>query len=162
MKIQFQISPEEYINAGLLNGEIRGITKKVHLLIEAFLLAAGLLFVFLENYIVAAGMVGAVIGANLLPYLLRRFYLPWYLRRHYWKYPIMQKSQSLSVLENGVEFESESGRGVIGWAEIHHWREGKELLLIYPAPRIYYLVPQGVSQSINLRQVLSERVGDEC
>lgn len=161
MTTQYQISPEEYVKAGLLNGEIRGTAKIVHYLIEALLIVASLGFAYLEQYIVASGLIGAVIGVYLIPFLFRKFYTPWYLKRHYRKYPAVQRPMSILVTESGVKFTSNSGEGTVSWKDIYKWREGKELLLIYPAPRIYYMVPKRVSSVGDLCEMLKNKVGKE-
>ncbi|WP_027709752.1 YcxB family protein [Zooshikella ganghwensis] len=160
MKSQYRISSEEYIKAGLLNGEMSSKSKKVHMVIDVSFVVVGLVFIYLGNNVLAVGFIGAAIGGNLLPFIIRRFYTPWYLKRHFHKYPAIQKPISISVLENGVKFESESGEGTIMWNEIHHWREGKDMVLIYLAPKIYYVVPKRVPEVDSLCVMLCSKVGN--
>jgi hypothetical protein len=159
MTSKYQITPEEYVKAGLLNGEIRGKAKIIHIGIELLLVAAGLVFLYLEEYIFASGLIGAVIGGYLIPFLFRKCYTPWYLKKHYCKYPAMQKPMSIFVMEDGVKFKNDAGEGTVAWSEIHKWREGKEMVLIYPAPKIYYMVPKRVSEIGDLCENLQSRVG---
>lgn len=160
MENQYQITVDEYVQAGLLNGELSRKTKQIHWAIEAGLLALGAVFFYLNSVALAFGMIGAVLGANLLPYLLRKLFVPWSLRRHYKNYLAIQKPTTISVLDQGVKFASPSGEGTILWGELHHWRENAELILLYPAPRIYYMVPKRVAESISLVENLKRHVGD--
>lgn len=118
-------------------------------------------FAYFGEYTVASGLIGAVIGVYLILFLFRKFYTPWYLKKHYRKYPAIQRPMSLSVTDAGVKFMSDSGEGTVAWRDIYKWREGKDLLLIYPAPRIYYMVPKRVDSVGDLCEILKSKVGKE-
>lgn len=159
MNIEFQITRDEYVSAGLLNGEVRGRVRILHRLIDAVLIVAALVLLHFGAYVISAGLIGAAIGANLIPYLFRFLFVPWYLKRHYRKYPLIHKPLSISVVDEGIKFKSSGGEGLVLWHEIHKWREGKDMVLVYPAPRIYYLIPKRAAELTPLLEALSTNVG---
>ena len=164
MTEEFQITSDDYVSAGLLNGEMTSRAKYIHYAIDASLVALGIAALYFEKYIWACGLIGAAIGGNLLPFVLRNLYSPWYLRHHYDKYKAVKKPISISILDEGVKFTSESGEGLLNWQEIHHWREGSSMILIYLAPRIYHMVPKRIAEVgfplRELKEKLIEHVGN--
>lgn len=113
MSIEYKITSDEYVSAGLTNGEIRGKAKLIHRTIEVALIFAAALFVYYEQYVFAGGMIGAVLGANLFPYLFRKTYVPWYLKRHYLKYPGIQEPVLFSVSDDGIRFVTDNGNSLV-------------------------------------------------
>jgi len=144
MEVTFQITLDDYISASLLSGEMTKRSRYIHYIIDILLIILGISSLYYGKYIWAGSFIGAAIGGNLLPYGLRKFFSPWYLRRHYNKYKVMKKPLSISLLTEGIQFKSESGEGFLKWQEIHHWREGPSMILIYLAPRIYYIIPKKI------------------
>jgi hypothetical protein len=144
MPVQFTITAEDYIAAGLLNGEMTRTAKRIHYAIDAVLVISGVVALYYGKGIWAGGLIGAAIGGNLLPFILRKYVAPWRLRAHYAKYRQMRKPLTIAVANDGIKFESEDGVGVLKWPDIHHWRENDLLILIYLAPKIYHLVPKRI------------------
>ena len=163
MEAEFQITRDDYVAAGLLNGEMTRKAKYIHYSIDAVLIVLGIAALYVDRYILAGGLIGAAIGGNLLPYALRGLYVPWYLKKHYEKYKVVKKPVSISLHDDGLKFATSSGEGSLKWSEIHHWRENDLLILIYLAPKIYHMIPKRVESSDfpvdRLRDRLFEHVG---
>jgi len=163
MEAEFQISREDYVSAGLLNGEMSRKAKYIHYAIDTLLIFLGVVALYVDKVIWAGGLIGAAIGGNLLPYALRGLYVPWYLKRHYEKYTVVKKPILIFLLDDGVKFTSSSGAGFLKWSEIHHWRENDSLILIYLAPGMYHIIPKRIEElhfPINgLKESLVEHVG---
>ena len=165
MPNQFIISVEEYIASALLNGEMTQKGKRIHLAIDISLLILGVVTLFYGRYVIACASIGAVIGGNLFPFLLRKIYVPWMLKKHYEKYSNIKKPISASVENEGIKFESTDGaNNVLKWLDIYSWRENNFLLLIYLAPNIYNIVPKRIETEgfplQELRQRLLDNVGN--
>lgn len=155
MSTEFQITVDDYIAAGLLNGEMTPKSKIIHLVIDIVLVVSGIAAFYIDQPIWASGFIGAAIGANLLPFILRRIVIPWRLKKHYGKYNKMRKPMTVSMNgDEGIKFESEDGTGLLNWKDIHHWRENNEYLLIYLAPKIYHLLPKRIAENGFLLQDL--------
>ena len=163
MEAEFQITKEDYVSAGLLNGEMNRKAKYIHYAIDAVFVILGFAMLYLGKMIWAGGFIGAAIGGNLLPYALRSLYVPWYLKRHYDKYKVVKKPVSISINDEGIKFSTSDGEGLLKWDEVHHWRENDSLILIYLAPKIYHMVPKRIEDMAfpvwQLKEKLLEHVG---
>lgn len=163
METEFQITQDDYVAAGILNGEMTHKSKYIHYAIDVVLLVLGVIAIYTDNILWAGGLIGAAIGGNLLPYVLRCFYVPWYLKRHYQKYKAIRNPVCILLLDEGVKFSSSSGEGLLKWEEMHHWRENSSFILIYLAPKIYHMIPKRIEKSgfsiSKLREGLIENVG---
>jgi len=163
MESEFQITQDDYVAAGLLNGEMTRKSKIIHYTIDAVLVLLGIAAFYADKIIWASGLVGAAIGGNLFPYALRGLYAPWYLKRHYQKYKVVKKPISILLLDMGVKFTTSNGEGLLKWEEMHHWRENSSLILIYLAPKIYHMIPKRIEKSgfsiAKLKEGLIENVG---
>jgi len=56
---------------------------------------------------------------------------------------------SFSLEQEGIHFESQYATGIIPWDHIHHWREGKNHFLLYPADVISHLLPKRFFSTLN-------------
>jgi len=160
MATEYRISVDDYIQAGLLNGEMTARSKRIHLYIDIALVVLGALAFYFEQGIIGGALIGAAVGGNLLPYILRNYVSPWLLKRHYDKYPQMKKPVEITLDELGIRMESEDGSGILKWQDINRWRENKLLILVYLAPKIYHLIPKRIVNDGFPLQKLEEKLLD--
>ena len=62
MEAEFQITRDDYVAAGLLNGEMTRKAKYIHYSIDAVLIVLGIAALYVDRYILAGGLIGAAIG----------------------------------------------------------------------------------------------------
>jgi hypothetical protein len=160
MSTEYTLTEREYVSAALLNGEIRGKSRIIHRVLDSALIICALILISLQEYVLAIAVFCAFVFANVLPFLLQRLLVPWQLKRHYQKYPSIQKPVSCAVSTSGIDFKSENSEGCIPWPEIHKWRSGRGLVLVYPAPKLYYAIPMEVAEKERLVPALAENVGN--
>lgn len=163
MPIKFHITPEDYVSAGLLNVEMTKRSKIIHYIIDSIFIILGLIAWYFERHIIVGWLIGAVIVGNLLPFLLRKFFVPWQLKRHYKKYSKIKKPFAIILNNDSIKFESEDELGILEWNDIYKWRENSKYILIYLAPQIYHLVPKRIIEDgfpLNeLEEALTKNVG---
>ena len=85
------------------------------------------------------GMSGVVGGGVCL--LLQFVVSPWLARRQYRRYPAARGEQTVTLTDEGVRLEGQGGVSDLRWDLVYQWRSNGEFVLIYPAPRLYHLVP---------------------
>ena len=106
--------------------------------------------------------VGLYVSAIFLIALFTLF-LPWRHRRIFREYKALSEPFTMVVSEDGLNFESEQGSGLVPWSHIVKWRFNKSLVLLYPARNVYYLVPRhcfaAQSEFEEFTRRVRERVG---
>jgi hypothetical protein len=69
-------------------------------------------------------------------------WLPYQARRAFGQ----QKAASLpfqaTVSEEGLRLENQLGTGLLPWAHVYKWREGRDLFLVYFSGALYYVIPK--------------------
>lgn len=70
----------------------------------------------------------------------------------------------IALLDEGIYITSSSGSGKVVWTNIYQWRQNARYVLIYPMPRLYYIVPKSIaSQGLDialLTEKLTRHVGN--
>ena len=55
------------------------------------------------------------------------------------------------------------GKSDVKWDYLLKWRENRDIIIAYLAPRLYYLIPERVSEMgfdiVNFKQLLREKLG---
>lgn len=76
----------------------------------------------------------------------------------------MSEPMKIEASEQGLEFDSSTGQGLLPWGHIHKWRSNDKLLLVYPAGNIFHPIPRHFFDSTGeyegLIALLEERAGD--
>lgn len=142
MQARYRLSEQDYVNAGRLYARLTP---------RLWLVVAGGLAVLLATMLwgtprARAAAVGGLAGGLLVAALIRWVVNPWLLRRHYRQYKAIQQEQVLTLLDSGLHIASPDGEVRVGWDKILKWRCGADHVLIYPMPRLYYVVPTAVAQ----------------
>jgi hypothetical protein len=63
--------------------------------------------------------------------------------------------------DGGIVFRSQRGESTIKWEGLEKWRESKRSFLLYPQPRLFFVVPKrvlAIDQAAALRELLRSRV----
>lgn len=140
MKAHYKISQEDYVNAGNLYGKLTKNQSIICALIAAACVAA---IFFGPNYIKGA-VIGGLVAGLLVFVILKYLINPFYGRRHYQQYKAIQDEFTIEAIEDGIFMQSPSGSGKVVWGSVHKWRHNDTYILIYPMPRLYYIVPKSL------------------
>jgi hypothetical protein len=163
MPTTYTISEHDYVQCAQINSIPRKTTRRVHLIIEVLLVIAGVTWLALGNIALGCGLIGAAIGANLFPWILKTTLAPYLLKRHYKKYKKMQEPIRVEFMDEGLGYNSEAGNSTLKWSAIEAWREHGQYLLIYLAPNVYYSLPLRIGAEgfplDRLQQALQTHIG---
>ena len=69
------------------------------------------------------------------------FYIPWRAKETYRQYKALSEPVSMEIRSDGLYFKRQNGEGLVPWSHIVKWRNNKELLLLYPANNVFYMIP---------------------
>ena len=122
-----------------------------------------LAIIFLVNDHMRPSLIGGLLGGVALVVILRFIVIPMQGRRQYRKYKAIQGEFAIELEDEGLQMTFANGYSLVRWDQTLKWREDEQFILIFPMPRIYYVVPKHVaSQGFNvelLRQKLTSHVG---
>jgi YcxB-like protein len=142
MTAKYRISEDDYVNAMKLYGKLTPLGAMV-------LAGMALLLVMIEvlgpralQGVAAGGLAGGIIVALVGWYVIS----PIVGRRQYRKYKAIQEEFTVELFEDGIHIQTGESYSKIKWANIQKWRHNNDYILIYPMPRIYYVVPKSVSR----------------
>ena len=157
----YKISEQDYVRAMTLFSEI---TPKVASIYGVVILVLGLTAIFGSGAI-KGGAIGGLIGGGVVVILGRLIVNPILARRHYRKYKAIHDPINIKLKDDGIEFSTPDGGGLVRWEKILKWRQNEEYVLVYPMPRLYYIIPKSISKSgfeiPLLIGALREKVGNE-
>lgn len=141
MEARFRISEQDYVNAMRLYGKLT--PRQVAAFTVAALALAAL--ALLGSPAWRGGAIGGLIGGVLVGSIGRFVVSPLLARRHYRRYKAMHEEFVVELADDGVRFASPSGDGKITWDKVYKWRQNHGLVLIYPMPRLFHIVPKAVA-----------------
>ena len=93
--------------------------------------------------IAALALIGGVAGGLLFHFVV----YPFFAKRHYRKYKLIQEPFTIQLKDDGVLIQSDDNRGLIKWEHMHKWRQNDRYVLIYPMPKLFYIVPKTVGET---------------
>ena len=161
MVTEYNISEVDYVRAMKLFSKI---TPKIAAIYVAAIAALGAAAVFAPP-VVKGGAIGGLIGGAMVIILGQHIVNPFLARRHYRKYKAIQEPIHIQLKDDGVEFSTADGKGLLRWEKILKWRQNEDYVLIYPMPRLYHIVPKTIKESgfdlLALTKMLEARVGNE-
>lgn len=141
MKAEYTISEDDYVRAMKLFSRF---TPKGGLILGLIFLVLILAAAFAPQP-VKSGAIGGLIGGGVTLVLVRYLLSPILARRHYRKYKSIQLPINIELKDEGIEFSSADGGGVVRWQTIFKWRHDEHYLLVYPMPRLYYIIPRTIA-----------------
>jgi hypothetical protein len=150
----------DYVNSNRLAAVA---TKKQLLWLTAGGVLLFLLGLFGEGSIRGAGIFGLICG--ILGYILTLYVItPWNAKRHYRNYKSIQEPLKIEMVDSGFKITADSGQSNVKWGNLLRWRKNGKYILIYFAPKIYYLIPKRLEESgldiKNLKKSLQEKLGN--
>jgi hypothetical protein len=140
MSTKYRISEQDYVDASKLFGKLT--------LRQTVICMLGIL-ILLTFALFATGTIKYAIIAGVCIWLVifiggRHLISPMMVRSQYKKYKAIHDEFEISLLEDSVFIASSSGSGKILWNTINKWREDENYVLIYPMPRLYYIIPKSL------------------
>lgn len=96
-------------------------------------LAAFMVLVFAFSWILLACVAYFVLYFGI--------FIPWRAKKLYREYTAIQEPVTVNVSDEGLEFISERGQGVLPWIDIRKTKSNKTLILIYPNSSIFHVIP---------------------
>ncbi len=142
----------------------------VHLRPRPGLKAAGILVLILVAITFAWELahptrwnVYTLILVGVLAYLAWLFFvfLPSCATRSYNQNKFLKHATTLRIDESGIHAESDLGNSTVPWDHLHKWKEGRNLILLYPMDSMYFVFPRRVFPGASweeFRQLAAARV----
>jgi hypothetical protein len=154
MSCSYKLTEPEVVNAMQLNG--RGSNKT---LVALVIVGVALVLVGIFSEFKALGFGGAVGG--LIGYFAVLFLLiPFNAKKQYRQHRALRNEITMLLLEQGISFKSESGESKLQWSDIHKWRYGKGIYLLYITSNMFHMVPSRVlSNESEFSKLLGEHIG---
>jgi YcxB-like protein len=141
MSAKYRVSEDDYVNASALFGKITWTSTVTLLGLALLLLGSAVWGPPSMRGIGISGIIGGCVFLVLGRYILS----PWIARRHYRNYKAMQEEFTIEFLHDGVRLSTADSVGHVKWTSILKWRHNDAYILIYPMPRIYYIVPKSLA-----------------
>lgn len=140
MKATYRITESDYVNAMKLGAKPSPKLKGIFLTV---VLALILLSIFAQNPVRAIALFFLIYVPLVL--LARRYiFIPIIARRHYRKYKAIHEEFTVELLDEGIHKTSPNGDGKITWDKIYKWRQNEKYILLYPMPKLFYIIPKSV------------------
>jgi hypothetical protein len=130
MKISGTVSESDFLKSQYLHLKPNLIFSILGILI---CLAALMVLVFSFSWILLACIAYFVLYFGL--------FIPWRARKLYREYTAMREPVTVNVSDEGLEFISENGQGILPWVDIRKTKSNKTLLLVYPNRSIFHIIP---------------------
>lgn len=143
MNTSYRISEDDYVNAMKLFITLTPRAKAIYLV-------ASLVFVVLAIFgspVIKGGAIGGFAGGLIVTIVGRYIVSPILARKHYRKYKAIHDEFSVEILHDGIRLSSPNSDGKLTWENMLKWRQNKDYILIYPMPRIYYILPKSIASS---------------
>jgi len=154
MNCSYKLTELEVVKAMQLHGRGSYRTLAVLTTIGISLLFLG---VFTEYKVISfGGAIGGLVGYFATLFLL----IPFNAKRQYKQHRALKNEISMLLSEQGINFKSESGESKLQWGDIHKWKYGKDIYLLYITSNMFHMVPsRALSNEGELTKLLGEHVG---
>ena len=63
-------------------------------------------------------------------------------RRTFREYKALSEPVSFEIREDGLYARRTHGEGLVLWSELLKWKKNQNLVLLYPAKNIFYMIPR--------------------
>jgi hypothetical protein len=143
MEADYKILEEDYVNAMKLYSKI---TPKIAAGIGAVIVVLVIAAIF-GGAAIKGGVAGGLIGGGVVLLLSRFIVNPLLTRRNYRNYKSIHENIHIRLKDEGIEFSTVDGEGILRWDKILKWRQNESLILIYPMPRLYHIVPKSIKEA---------------
>ncbi len=154
MTNSYKLTESDVINAMQLHG--RGSNKTLFILI---IVGIALVFVgiFTEHKELGfGGAIGGGIGYFSVLFLL----IPFKAKKHYRQHKTLRNEITMLLSEHGINFKSESGESKLHWSDVHKWKHGKDVYLLYITSDMFHMVPsRALTNEKDFCKLLSKYIG---
>lgn len=143
MKINYRISEQDYINGLRLHHKV---TYKHLIFFTLFFTAVTILGHLL--YQTAFGwrdiitVLVALLAGEVWLLFYSKFILPWLAKRDFRKYKSIQEPMEIELLDDAIMIDKERGKFDVLFKNLLKYRQNDDYLLLYPMPRIFYILPK--------------------
>ena len=143
MKISYRVSEQDYIKGLKLHHKI---TYK-HLLFFTLFLTAVTIVTNLVHHTPFGWrdlftIFVALLAVGLWFLLYHKFILPWIAKRDFRKYKSIQEPMQIELLDDAIMIDKERGNFDILFKNLLKYRQNDDYILLYPMPRIFYIIPK--------------------
>lgn len=139
MKIDYEISKSDFIDAMMLVGVLSPRAKAFFLGLFACLLVA---VIFSSSSIVGALAFGGMVGVLVFVPLRYRFLAPRRFTRLYQQSPEFQHATSIELLDSGLWVSSGGVETTAPWNRFYAWRQSNKCIVITFGPGRHFAIPK--------------------
>jgi hypothetical protein len=166
MTLDFQLNEDDYVDAQQthLRKSLRGLSGILPAIfaLMALLGIIGLVFWLIqpsnEMGRQLAPMSGFVVLVITMGFYVRSGLL---YRRQFRKIKALQRPMQMAFDNDEIVYTSPTAQAKILWSAFEDWRESKNSFLLYPQPRMFYIVPKRAIQADQIpafRSILEARI----
>ena len=167
MKLNIQLTPEDYIKANFLHMCPRPVIKWAGYLLLTLIFAV--LAISASAAIANSGEISAPIwifaGLAYIGFIFG-FWTPWRCRKTFRQQKTLQLPYSYEFTEEFVIAKAEYGEAKQTWDFFRKWKEGKDIFTIYQSDPIMQMIPKRVFSSPEevayFRDLLTRKIGAAC
>ncbi|MDH0897154.1 MULTISPECIES: YcxB family protein [unclassified Pseudomonas] len=154
MKFCYTLDEKEVVKAMQLHG--KGTRKVLAALIALGLaiIAAGA--VAGHVYLALAAVACGALGYFAVLYLT----IPFNARKQFRENRAIRNEIAVDATQDGVSFKSDSGESRLQWSDIHRWKGGNGIYLLYVTSHMFHIVPaRAIPAEPQWVELLSTHVG---
>jgi len=154
MDCNFTLSESEVVSAMQLHG--RG-SKLTLISMGCAEIALVLLGVFTEYKTLGfGGAIGGFLGFLVTQLII----VPLKAKKQYQQLRTLRSEMTVKLSDNEISIEVETGESKLSWSDIHKWKFGSDVYLLYVTSNMFYMIPsRAVDDESVLVNLLLQRVG---
>ena len=160
MEIQYTITEADFVKGAKL---CAAATKKQLILLSVVGLGFLLIGIFGPRSLKGMGF-GGFFGGIIGYFIVLHIITPWNAKRNYKKYKSIQEPLKISLIEEGFAITASNGHCNVKWVNLLKWREDINYILVFFAPKMFYLVPKRIADSgfdiVRFEQTLRDKLGN--
>ncbi|MFC3150759.1 YcxB family protein [Litoribrevibacter euphylliae] len=156
MECSYTLSESEVVKALQLHG--RG-TNKTLIVLAVLGIALILLGMFTKfKFIGFGGAIGGLVGYFVTMFLIT----PFNAKRQFKENRSLRGELTISFSDEEVGFKAETGESKLSWSDIHKWKLGGGMYLLYITSNMFHMVPLRALENENeLSSLLLKHVGPQ-
>ncbi len=156
MTCSYILTESEVVSAMKLNGRGSNKTLMALLMVGVALVLVGIFTAYRALGI--GGAVGGLIGYFAVQFLL----IPFNAKKQYRQNRALRNEITMLLSQQGISFKSESGESKLQWSDIHKWKYGKGIYLLYITSNMFHMVPSRALPNENeFSKLLGEHIGQK-
>jgi hypothetical protein len=162
MKLFCQIEAKDYVEAQFIHMRPRPVFKWLGIAILILSLAMGILTA-LSPREGAAFFVPYILIALPAYFIFLRLILPIKAKKIYRQQRSLQAPFETEISGEGIQNSSEHGTSVLPWEDVHKYKIGKNLVLVYHSDVLFLMMPRRCFSGTQFHQfldMLRNRVGE--